>query len=207
MFSLFLGALLSFGPASAQKMEPAGAPPTEVSPEVAAVLQKQGAKILKADGSVFCEVWFREGAAPAAKTAEPNATMAAVAHGALLGVIRFPQAGEERRGQSLKPGVYTLRLSFYPENGDHQGVAPQRDFLIMALAAEDKDPNSTPSFDALMEMGKKASGTPHPPSLSCWKVDRDFKPGLSMMGEHDWVLQTRIAGMDAAVIVMGVFVG
>jgi hypothetical protein len=202
MVRTLIGAFLTVA-AFGQKMEPAGAPPAEVAPAVAGVLNKEGAKILNADGSVFCEVWFRSGPPPAAKSAEPNVTMAIVAHGALLGVIRFPKAAADRRGITIKPGLYTLRFSFYPENGDHQGVAPQRDFLILSPAAADQDPDSTPAFDPLMDMSRKASGTPHPASLSCWKVDTDFKPGFEKMGEHDWVLQTKIGGIPAAVILIG----
>ena len=54
-------------------------------------------------------------------------------------MIRLPERGADRRGQTIKPGVYTLRYGNYPQNGDHQGVEPQRDFLVLSPVAEDKD--------------------------------------------------------------------
>ena len=121
----------------------------------------------------------------------------------MLGVIRFDAQGQDRRGQTIKPGVYTLRYGLIPINGDHQGAAPQRDFLVLSPAANDKDLNSTPAFDALMDMSRKASGTPHPAVMSFWKADAGAS-GLSKQGESDWVLQTKMGDTPVAVIVAGV---
>jgi hypothetical protein len=200
--------LLSIAPAMAQyKAEPAGAPPSELDAAVAATLQKEGVKVIAENGSVFCEIWVRTNMPSGPKLSEDNVSLVTVPHGALLGAIRFPGRGSERRGQMLKPGVYTLRFSFYPADGNHQGAAPQRDFLILSPASIDKDPNSTPGFDALMDMSRKASGTPHPASLSCWKADTDFKPGLAKEGESDWVLHVKIGDTPVAIIVAGQHAG
>jgi len=152
---------------------------------------------------VVCEIWFRSAAPAGPKSAEEGVTLPLIPQGALLGVLRFPARGSDRRGQPIKPGVYTLRYSLQPVNGDHQGVAPQRDFLLMTPADADKDPNSTPKFDDLVAMSRKASGTPHPAVLSLWKVDTDFKPGFAKMGENDWVLQAKIADLQIAIILVG----
>jgi hypothetical protein len=95
-----------------------------------------------------------------------------------------------------------LRLSYHPVNGDHQGVAPQRDFLVLTPAAIDTDPAAMPDFETLMNWSKKASGTPHPAVLSMWKVDDGFAAGFSKMGE-DWVLQTKVAETPIAIILIG----
>jgi len=195
---LVLCSLAAFGQ---YKAEPAGAPPTEVAPAIAAVLQKDGAKITN-NGKAYCEIWFRTDKPPAAKTTEDGVTLPPTPVGALLGVIRFDGNGADRRGQTIKAGVYTLRYGIMPINGDHQGAAPQRDFLLMTPAAEDKDLNSTPNFDALVAMSRKASGTPHPAVLSFWKADSDA-PGFSKQGESDWVLQTKMGGIPIAVILVG----
>ena len=64
----------------------------------------------------------------------------------LLGVVRYPERFRDRRGQTIKPGVYTMRYSFYPMNGNHQGVALQRDFAILSPAASDTDAAAKPAF-------------------------------------------------------------
>ncbi len=202
--------MLLLGTASAlaqYKTEPAGAPPPELDPAIAGTLQKDGVKIVAANGSAVCEIWMRTSLPSGSKVNEEGITLPAVPHGALLGAMRFAGRGTDRRGQTLKPGVYTLRFSYYPVDGSHQGVAPQRDFLILSPAALDKDLKATPNFDALMDMSRKASGTPHPAALSFWKVDADFKPGFEKHGESDWVLQTKIGDTSVAIILIGQFAG
>ena len=204
MFKPFLLTLMCAGTALAQyKLEPAGAPPAELDPAIAGVLQKDGARIAAADGSPFCEIWLRTTLPSGPKANEESLTLPTVPHGALLGAIRFPGRGSDRRGQTIKPGVYTLRFSYYPVDGNHQGAAPQRDFLILSMASADKNPSATPAFDALMDQSRKASGTPHPACLSFWKADTDFKPGFEKQGEHDWVFQTKIGDTPVAIILVG----
>jgi|SRR5579871_1201608 len=180
----------------------AGPPPSEVAPAIAQALQKDGVKISNG-GAAYCEIWFRTEKPSGAKTTEENVTLPSIPVGALVGVIRFDGKGSDRRGQTIKAGVYTLRYGIMPINGDHQGAAPQRDFLLMTPAAEDQDLNSTPAFEALVAMSRKASGTPHPAVLSVWKADSDT-PGLSKQGDSDWVLQTKIGDTPIAVILVGV---
>lgn len=200
---LFLAALLSSSVAFGQyKAESAGAPPAEVGGPIAQALQKDGSKITN-NGQAYCEIWFRAQKPSGGAAKEEGATLSGIPQGALLGVIRFDTQGQDRRGQSIKPGVYTLRYGLIPINGDHQGAAPQRDFLVLSPAAADKDLNATPAFDALMDMSRKASGTPHPAVLSFWKADSDT-PGITKQGEGDWVLQTKLGDIAVAVIVAGV---
>jgi hypothetical protein len=184
------------------KAEPAAAVPSSVPAALAGVLDKQGTKITGATG-VVAEVWFRSTPPPGASQKEDSVTWTGVAHGTLIGVVHFPARFADRRGNPINPGVYTMRFSFYPVNGDHQGVAPQRDFLVLSKVEEDTDPNAMPAFEPLMGMSKKASGSPHPIVFSMWKEEAAFKPGFEKMGENDWVLQVKIAGTPVAIILVG----
>lgn len=176
--------------------------PAEASAFAAAIGKGESVKITKDDGSVYAEVWLRESKPTAGKNTEEGVTLTDIAHGALLGIIHFPAKAADRRGQGINPGYYTLRLSFHPVNGDHQGAAPQRDFALLTPIALDTDPNATPNFDTLVGWAKKASGTPHPAVLSMWKVDSDFKPGFTKVGE-DWVLQGKVDGTPVGIILIG----
>jgi hypothetical protein len=197
-FTPFLFASLALGLTT----EPAGAPPADVNPAMAGLLQKDGIRVL--DGKkVISEIWFRSAAPSGAKSTEEAVTLPTIPVGAFLGVIRLPEGGPDRRGQTLKPGVYSLRYANYPQNGDHQGVEPQRDFLVLSPIADDKDPNANIKFDALMELSRKASSTPHPAVMSMWRVDSGFTPGIAAGAESEWVLQTKIGDAPVAVIVAG----
>lgn len=200
LISSFL--LLSTSLFGQYKMEPAAAPPSDLPASIAGVLAKDGVKITN-NGQPYAELWFRSGAPPAATAKEDSVTWNGVAHGALIGIVRLPAKITDRRGANIPAGTYTLRLSFYPVNGDHQGVAPQRDFLILSKVAEDTDPAATPKFDDLMAASRKVTGTPHPAIFSMWKVDNDFKAGFDKMGETDWVLQIKVADTPIAIILVG----
>jgi len=197
----FLPLLLCTAAFGQYKAESAGAAPAEVPAAIGAVLQKDGAKITN-NGAAYCEIWMRA-QKPSGAPNQEGATLQGIPGGALLGVIRFDGKGADRRGQGLKPGVYTLRYGLIPINGDHQGAAPQRDFLVLSPAVTDTDVNATPAFEALMDMSRKASGTPHPAVLSFWKSDADAPMNVSRQGD-DWVLQTKLGDTPVSVIVVGI---
>lgn len=182
------------------RTEPAGPPPAEAG-ALAPALAADGIRVVKPDGGALCSFWF---AREVGKESQPeqNATWG-IAHGTFLGVVKVESRWSDRRGQPIRPGVYTLRLSFFPMNGDHQGVAPQRDFAILSPVEIDKDAAAKPSFDQLMDMSRKASRTPHPLVLSLWKESGPVETGITAEGESDQVLRTTIAGTPVALIVYG----
>lgn len=199
---LFAAAILiaSCALADGYSTAPAGPPPPEAA-ALASALQPEGIRVVKPDGGALCEFWFARETGPEAAP-EQNATWG-IAHGTLLGIVRVQSRWSDRRGQPIRPGLYTLRISFFPMNGDHQGVAPQRDFAILSPAEIDKDPAARPAFDALMEMSRKASRTPHPLVLSLWKESGPVETGITAAGESDQVLRATIGGAPVAIIVYG----
>ncbi len=185
------------------KAQPAGDPPSEVAPAILAALNKSGTKIVAASGSPYVEIWLASTAPSGPPSTEPSVTLPTIPAGALLGVLRFPAKGSDRRGQSIAAGVYTLRYGNYPANGNHQGAAPQRDFMVLVPAADDKSAAPISDFEALMNLSRKASGTSHPAVLSFWKADKDDKPGFAKQGENDWVLTTNLGNVSVSIILAG----
>src|SRR5579862_2310828 len=127
------------------RADKAGSPPPELASGIARALQQAGFQI-SANGDPYCEIWFRTGLPSGAATREaslplPNVTLPHIPQGTLLGALRFDGNGSDRRGQTIPAGVYTLRYGIMPANGSHQGAAPQRDFLLLTPAAEDRDVN------------------------------------------------------------------
>jgi hypothetical protein len=195
----FCTVLLAATSAFAQyKTQPAGDPPAD-----AAGMNKAGTKIVADNGSTFAEIWLRSTMPSGPNTGESSVTLPTIPPGSLLGVLRFPAKAADRRGQTIAPGIYTLRYGNYPINGNHQGAAPQRDFLLLVPAAMDKSTDAIADFDALLELSRKASGTPHPAVLSFWKADADQKPGFEKQGEKDWVLSAKLGDTLVSIILIG----
>ncbi len=203
LMSIPLTALLWAG----YSVKPAEGPPEGLAPEIAAALLPEGYRVVDDGGKVYAELWFRKDSPEDGPTGEMDVTWDNVPHGTFIGVIRYPNGGEDRRGQKIQPGVYTLRFSFYPVDGAHQGVEPSRDFLVLSPAAIDRDPKAAPGFDELMDMSRKASGTNHPAAIPIWKAEPgDWQEGLTQMDE-DWVLSVKIGGTPVSIIVKGVNLG
>jgi hypothetical protein len=198
--ALLLAATAAF---AQYKAQPAGDPPAEVAAPVLAAMNKAGTKIVADNGSAYCEIWLRSTMPSGPNTGESSVTLPTIPKGALLGLLRFAAKGADRRGQTIAAGVYTLRYGDYPINGNHQGVAPQRDFLLLVPAALDKSADAVADFDALLELSRKASAAPHPAVLSFWKADADDKPGFQKQGEKDWVLTANLGDTKVSIIVIG----
>ena len=60
---------------------------------------------------------------------------------------------------------YTLRYGVQPATDDHFGVSPFRNFLLLSMAAVDKDP-APRDHDATVELSAQTLGGKHPAVLS-----------------------------------------
>jgi len=183
------------------KSAPAGAPPSDLAPAVASALDTNGFKITKADGSAVMEIWFRKAAPSGPKSSGDAIALPGIPVGSFLGVVKLESKGEDRRGQSLAAGTYTLRYVLMPSNGDHLGAAPQRDFAALVPAADDKDPTTTPDLEATVKMSTKASGTAHPAVLSM--NSGTGTAGFTKEADHDWTLNSKIGDLPVAIILLG----
>jgi hypothetical protein len=200
--SALLLALLSAPAALSQyQMSSAGAPPDSLPPALAAALEAKGVRI-EAGGKVWCEVWAVKSLATGPKSSAESVSLPTIPHGALLGVVRFPAQALDRRGNSIPAGVYAMRYSVYPADGNHMGAAPQRDFAVLIPAARDKAPDTMLPYEALIKLSSETTGMPHPSCLSLAPSSQDTLPSLHKE-ERDWVLHLKIGGQPVALIVVG----
>ena len=184
------------------KLEPVATAAPGLPAAYGPAIQTQGFRVNGASGA-WCEVWLAKSLPVGAKP-DDAAISFGVAQGTLLGVIRFPGKGADRRGQVIPAGVYTLRYSLFPVDGAHSGVAPQRDFALLTPLAADPDPAAKPAFDDLVKMSRKASGTPHPAVLSLETPPTGATaPGVVKEGEHDWTLTVKAGDLTFSIIVVG----
>ena len=127
-------------------------------------LEAKGWRVSLADGA-YCDVWLRS-LVPAGKSEVAGAVYTWIGESALIGVITFAKAATDFRGQSVKPGSYTIRYAVHPTDGNHMGISPVRDFLVMVPVAMDPNPDAQFKFEELTKMSTKVTGTNHPGVLS-----------------------------------------
>ncbi|MGH9383930.1 MAG: hypothetical protein ACRD2N_06565 [Vicinamibacterales bacterium] len=164
MVALRIGVALAIlaSTAHAQSLTPSplqAPPPAELSAGVKAEMQKSGFKV--ASGETTLELWW----VSALKVTAQGEGWEYVESGTLVGAVRITGSFKEIRGKPVKPGVYTLRYGLQPQNGDHLGISPNREFLLLSPAAVDQDPKTT-GFDPVVALSKQTIGTSHPASLS-----------------------------------------
>jgi len=157
---LLLSSLLAAAQAKLEKIPSLN--DTSVPAPLRAALQASGARLVRPDGSVLCEIWLRKSLPVGRVAAAKGAAYPEMSESALLGVISFPNGGKDFRGQAIKPGLYTMRFELLPEDGNHLGVAPTRDFVLLLEASADRDPDAQYDFAQLVKLSAQAAGTNHP---------------------------------------------
>jgi hypothetical protein len=155
------------------------------------LLDAKGYRLTLDDGTTACEIWLRKSLpSTGAKEAE-GVLFPEIAPSTLIGVISFPKATTDFRGQTVKPGFYNLRYELLPNDGNHLGVAATRDFVLLTPPASDSDPNAQFKFEELVTLSKKATGTNHPGPLSLVQADSTI-PGFSKDDQDHWIFSAKV---------------
>jgi hypothetical protein len=194
VLSLYLLAFSPVGWAQSGKVEQLGPLTDAKVPEsIRKVLDSKGYRALLEDGSVACEIWFRQSLPSRGKgDAAAGALYPQLAESTLVGVISFPQTTTDYRGQTIQPGAYTLRYELIPDDGNHLGVAANPDFALLVASAADSDPAKVYSFDELVGLSRQATGTRHPGPISLVQSKTGSFPTLLKDDEGRWVLSARL---------------
>jgi hypothetical protein len=156
---------------------------TEVSDALKQAVEEKGYRVTLGDGWM-AELWF----AKQLKTVKqdiPAAIYPELTNGEFVGVVRFPQGMSDFRGQSLPPGVYTLRYQLLPQDGNHMGVAPNPDFLLASPAVSDSRPEQTYVYKKLLVLSAKSTGTNHPAVIA---LEGAGDPATVVKTEHGTVV-------------------
>jgi hypothetical protein len=184
--------------------------PSDLSAAVRDTLAPQAFRVTGPSGPI-CEIWLRKSVPGQPPAQALGVVYTQLQEGTLVGVAKFPADLKDYRRQTVKAGVYTLRYALSPVNGNHQGVAPQRDFLLASPAAADQDP-ATVTAAQTIELSKKSTSTNH---ASVWcLMPGDGAAGSAPAVTHDtdndlWIAQLNVpiaAGGAAAPVRMGLVV-
>jgi hypothetical protein len=147
------------------KLEPLGAYADPGASEgLKKTLEEKGWRVSVA-GAGYCDIWLRA-SVPGGKTDAAGAVYTWIGDSALIGVITFANQTTDFRGQSLKAGSYSMRYAVHPTDGNHMGISPIRDFLVLLPVAMDPNPEAQFKFEELTKMSTKVTGTTHPGILS-----------------------------------------
>jgi hypothetical protein len=202
---LFLTPLLLAAPAG--KVEPIG-PLTDsaASDALKTAVEPTGYRVLLDDGSEWCKIWLRATAPASGKTEVEGALFPQLAESTLIGVISFSKPATDYRGQAVQPGLYTLRYALLPNDGNHLGVADNRDFALLTRVADDPDPTANFDFKQLVALSRKATGSAHPGPINLVQPASDTIPAVSNDGQEHWVFADKLKMQSGEPLLLGIVV-
>lgn len=204
MFKTLLAILLLATICVAQKAETTGKPAADLPAAVSAAIRSNGIRVLDKDGSALVSLWSAKTVATTKKDVE-GANYPQLNLSSFVGVITFEADGKDFRGQPIPKGTYTLRYALLPNDGNHMGVAPNRDFLLL-LPLTDSDPATTYTEKQLYRASSKVAGGAHPTVLSL--VTDEGKAGTATVSTEGFVilhlsLTTSDGDLPVALVVKG----
>jgi hypothetical protein len=202
---LFLLLFSSFGLAKVQVIGPATA--TGFSESIVKMLEAKGYRVALPDGTVVCEIWLRSDVPAQTGRNVEGANYPELSSSELVGIVTFPKQVSDFRGQPIKPGSYGLRYELLPNDGNHMGVAPNRDFLLLTPMTEETDVSAQFSQEQLVALSAKASGTAHPAVFSMVQPDGDTFPAIYKNDDRYYVfvgkLKTSTGELPVGLVVKG----
>ena len=138
------------------------AAPPELTAAMSAALAPGSVTVKSGDAQL--DLWWVKAIA-LTKAPEGAPAWGDVGDGTLVGAIRVGAQWSDVRGYVVRPGVYTLRYARQPANGDHLGVSPNREFLLMSPAAVDTTPDPV-GYKGAVDLSKQTVRRAHPSALS-----------------------------------------
>jgi hypothetical protein len=175
------------------KVEALGALTDTAVPEgVRQVLEAKGYRVLLDGTSVAAELWLRKDMPAQPKKETADVLYDRIAESTMVGVVRWPQASTDYRGQPVAAGFYTLRYELIPNDGNHLGVAPSRDFLLMIPASTDPDPGKVFKVQEVIALSRQSTGTKHPAPLSMLQPEGGTAPAVTKDDQDHYIFSAGI---------------
>jgi hypothetical protein len=179
--------------------------PVEIAEPIRALLQPEAIIVMR--GASRLEFWWVN-AVPLDTTPAAQPSWSNVPDGALVGAVRVTDVMTDIRGLPIKPGMYTLRFALQPQDGDHMGVSPFRQFLLVAPAGDDLTPAPV-GFKGAVALGRKTLGKSHPAVLAIDPPATDSPAGTIVTNDEGhkgvtFTLPVTLQGKPAGSVAFGV---
>jgi len=155
-------------------------------------LEAKGYRLTLDDPKPACELWLRNSVTAQPKNDAEGVVYPQLAESTLIGVVHFLQTAADFRRQQVPAGFYTLRYALLPNDGNHLGVAPNRDFVLLIPAGSDAEPNATFKEQELVTMSAKTAGAKHPSPLSLPPADKPSAGTVAKDDQDHWIFSAAL---------------
>ena len=160
-------------------------PPAGLAASIQSVLSSQTIQVNRGDTTIY-ELWFRTDTPLKAKPPSMGENLKSLKETTLIGAAQVGRQERDYRDDELYPGLYTIRFSLQPQDGDHLGTALHPYFAVLTPAKLDTDLNGLGTYKELVKASGKESATGHPFILSLWPVEKNegTDPRITEPADH-----------------------
>jgi hypothetical protein len=153
--------------------------PSEISPEIAALLQPQAVQVVQGDKTLL-EMWLAKEVTLQAKPSSAATALDAIKQASVLGAVAVPAARRDYRDDEVGTGAYTMRFALQPQDGNHSGSAEFPYFGVLVPAKLDTKPDGIKDYKELMKASSKETSTDHPMVMSLRPVTSLEGPAVKL---------------------------
>src|SRR5215471_15221771 len=183
-------------------MEPTDAP-AELPKALSALLNSKGVRLLQAKNgapTIVCEVWWAKSIESHTSTSKTSTPYEGLATGALVGVLRFVEEGEDSRDQKMQAGFYTLRYAKVEADPEHSDNGAPQDAVLASPLWADKHPEQVLKLDELLRVSRLSAKTKKPVVINLMPVNPAYTemPALITDDQGDCMVQVKIQLKAAA---------
>ncbi len=206
-FSPYVLKALPAAEPAGEGQEPKPALPEDVPETFRELLEPAGLRLEDAGGKVLYDLWLCKEIPLAAekRKGELGTRFGNLPIGTLVGALRSYGQEYDYKEIPIAEGCYALRYGVQPEDGDHLGTSPTRDFLVLTSFRHDKKPDAVEDMERLNNLAKLASSTEHPLTLYLIEPQGEERKEARLYpeGERDeWIVEVapaaRVAGAEEA---------
>ncbi len=171
-------------------------PPAEVPAGWRGVLREKVVRVLKNREAAF-EFWFRDDVPLTGKSGSSSTALNSVAQATPLGVVSVPNDLRDYRDNDLFSGLYTVRMGYQPQDGDHLGTSDYAWFFVLIPAEHDAGPDAIRGYQEMVEASGRETPTGHPIVLSLRPVDgaSDESPRITQPVPDHVAVRLRLPGI------------
>jgi len=168
----------------------------ELPKSLVASLNPKGARVMEVKNGVstpICEVWWTNSVASHAVTRKNKSNYAGVTTGALVGVLRFFDEGEDSRDQKMQAGFYTLRYANVAADPDHSDNGLPQDAVLATPLWADKHLDRVMTLEELLKASRLSAKTKKPVVINLMPINSAYtdSPALITDDQGDCMVQVR----------------
>jgi hypothetical protein len=139
--------------------------PADIGESIRKTLRPGSVQLIEGEKVIF-EFWFRSDLPLKARPASASRALQSISESSLLGVAVVGEGQRDYKDNEIAAGVYTMRFSLIPQDGDHMGVSEYPYYAVLILASNDPDLDGIKTYRAMVRASGKPTPTDHPVVLS-----------------------------------------